>query len=94
MKGVGFVRRVDGFGRVVLPAEWRRANQVGPGELLEIVPATDGGLRLQRYVPTGACTFCGALDQSVRFAGRAVCQTCADQLGSNTDHRQGTASVP
>ena len=90
----GFVRKVDCFGRVVLPVEWRRAQHVGQGEFLEIVPATDGSLRLQRYVPAGACTFCGGLEQTVHFAGRVVCRTCADQLGASTGQGQGTASVP
>lgn len=94
MRRSGFVRKLDCFGRVVLPIEWRRANHVKQGEPIEIVPATDGSLRLQRYIPTFACTFCGELEQTVRFAGRPVCRACADQLGGSTGHGQGTAPVP
>lgn len=47
MKGIGYVRRVDGLGRIVLPVEWRRVHDVVPGQLLEIVPGLDGALRVQ-----------------------------------------------
>jgi transcriptional pleiotropic regulator of transition state genes len=82
VRPAGFVRHIDPLGRVVLPVEWRRAFDVGPGAPMEIIPGKDGSLVLQRYVPGGACMFCGTLENIRHFAGRPVCHHCASQLGA------------
>ncbi|HYG59303.1 MAG TPA: AbrB/MazE/SpoVT family DNA-binding domain-containing protein [Symbiobacteriaceae bacterium] len=70
------MRQIDQLGRVVLPVEWRRQFMVEPGAPLEIIPGRDGTLMLQRYVPGGACTFCGSFEGVRHFAGRPVCRDC------------------
>lgn len=76
------MRRLDDLGRVVLPIEWRRLFNVEAGAPMEIIPVKDGTLVLQRYIPGGACTFCGDLREVQHFAGRPVCRSCATQLSS------------
>lgn len=77
----GFIRQVDSLGRVVLPVEWRRCHDIRAGVSMELVPARDGALLLQRYTPGGACIFCGDLEQVLHFAGRSVCRRCAAEVG-------------
>lgn len=76
----GIVRNLDPLGRVVLPSEWRRTFDLGPGSPMEILPGTDGSLTIRRYVPTGACIFCGEGGVVRYLAGRPICRTCTTQL--------------
>jgi transcriptional pleiotropic regulator of transition state genes len=75
-----FVRQLDDLGRLVLPIEWRREFGVSAGVPMELVPVADGKLVIQRYVPQGACLFCGSMDAIRYFTGRAVCSGCVDAL--------------
>lgn len=75
------MRQVDGLGRLTLPKEWRREMAIEPGSMLELIPGIEGALTVQPYVPGGACIFCGALDGTAHFKGRAVCRQCADSIG-------------
>lgn len=78
----GFIRQVDSLGRVVLPVEWRRCHDIRPGISMEMVPARDGALLLQRYTPGGACLFCGDLEGLLHFTGRPICRRCAVAVGA------------
>ena len=78
--GSGLVRNLDQLGRVVLPVQWRRTLDLGPGAPIEILPGGEGALMLRRYVPNGACVFCGEIGDGRIFAGRPVCTRCTTQL--------------
>lgn len=51
MKATGIVRRVDDFGRVVIPKEIRRACNIREGDPLEIF-LQDGAAVFRKYIPT------------------------------------------
>jgi len=78
----GFVRQIDRLGRVCLPAEWRHVHDIRAGAHMELIPARDGALLLQRYTPGGACLFCGNLEALLHFAGRSICRRCAAEVGA------------
>lgn len=78
----GFIRQVDRLGRVVMPVEWRRCHDIRAGAFMELIPARDGALLLQRYTPGGACLFCGDLEALLHHAGRSICRRCAAEVGA------------
>ena len=47
MKATGFVKRIDGFGRIVIPKEIRRTLGITEGSLLEFFP--DGSVIVKKY---------------------------------------------
>ncbi len=73
MKPTGFVRRLDGLGRVVLPAEVRRQLGIQTGDGVEIL-VNGGDIVLQKYRP--GCVFCGTGDGLERYRGKWVCGQC------------------
>ena len=78
MKSTGTVRRIDKFGRLVLPIELRRVMNVEEGDALEIF--TEGNaVILKKYEPY--CVFCGSMDNLQRYNDRNVCAECARKLG-------------
>jgi len=80
MKSTGTVRRIDKFGRLVLPIELRRIMDVEDGDALEIF--TEGNsVILKKYEPY--CIFCGSMDDLRRFKDRNVCAVCAKKLGKS-----------
>ena len=57
MKSVGFIRKVDDLGRIVLPAELRRTLDIAEQDAMEIY--VDGAsVVLRKYEET--CIFCGS----------------------------------
>lgn len=82
MKNTGVIRRVDELGRVVLPAEIRRAMGIGERELLEIYVEEDR-LVMKKHRP--ACVFCGGDRELAVFRDRSVCSACREQLKAFRD---------
>jgi len=73
LKSTGMARKVDQLGRVVLPAEMRRAFGIREGDLVDI--AVDGDNIVLSKVEA-RCVFCGTLDAPVEFEGKLVCERC------------------
>lgn len=79
MKSTGIFRKLDEFGRIVLPIEIRRTLDIAEKDPLEIF--VDGSsIILKKYEP--ACIFCGNSRNVVNFKGRNVCPTCIKELGT------------
>lgn len=76
-KAAGIVRTVDALGRIVLPAEIREKLGVRENDGLELLWDGDR-LLLQKHEP--ACTFCGATDDVVPFASKAICRACREKI--------------
>lgn len=53
MKATGIVRRIDDLGRVVIPKEIRRTQQIREGDPLEIFISADGEVIFKKYSPVG-----------------------------------------
>ncbi len=69
--------RVEGLGRIVLPAELRHVLRLQPGDELEI--GVDGErIILQRR--QDVCLFCSASHPDIEFKNRRVCKVCASEL--------------
>lgn len=77
MKTTGFVRKVDMLGRIVLPAELRRALGIEADDSLEIY-VDDQNIVMRVYKPT--CFLCGAGDDFVEYRGKIVCRDCIEKM--------------
>jgi AbrB family transcriptional regulator, transcriptional pleiotropic regulator of transition state genes len=73
----GIRRKVDDLGRVVLPAQHRRALGISEGDEVEIAQHGD---RLELRLPADRCTFCETAEDLERFLGKAVCTSCMAAL--------------
>ena len=76
---VGMRRQIDPLGRIVVPADLRRALGWGVGQELEFVVSGHGEVTL-RSVPVSACVFCGSLKDVVPHFDRYVCVTCVEKI--------------
>ena len=52
MKALGIVRKIDSLGRIVIPMEIRRLNNIKEGDPLEIYSGNDGSIVLKKYNPS------------------------------------------
>lgn len=66
MRSTGIVRKVDEFGRVVLPMELRRTMDIQEGQPMEIFTDADGKIVLRKYEPD--CLFCHSADNLMTFS--------------------------
>ena len=58
MKATGIVRKIDGLGRIVLPVELRRTQDIEEGAPLEIFTEQDGSIIFRKY--SVCCALCGS----------------------------------
>lgn len=77
MKATGVCRSVDELGRLVLPAELRRALGMDTGALVAF--AIEGDRLVLRPYEEG-CVFCGSAAAVVRFGGHSVCRNCIAEM--------------
>jgi transcriptional pleiotropic regulator of transition state genes len=70
-------RRIDALGRIVIPAELRRALEIRVGDLLDI-RVDDGHLVLAKVQHT--CVFCGSSHALSPFRDKLVCTPCLELL--------------
>jgi transcriptional pleiotropic regulator of transition state genes len=77
----GIARKVDDLGRIVLPAEMRKALDIGDGDYLEIV-LDDERIVLQKV--EDRCTFCRSTNELRAFHGKQVCARCHRELAAGT----------
>ena len=83
MKATGIIRKVDGLGRIVLPAELRTSMELKEGAAVEIYTGDDGSVVLKKYQP--ACIFCGSHEQLLEYRSYNICADCREALGHTTD---------
>lgn len=79
MSAFGISRRLDALGRVVLPADLRRALHLSTGDELTINVEHDA--IILRKVGTH-CVFCGADDTTFEHLTKRVCRPCAESLSA------------
>lgn len=82
MKKTGMNRKVDDLGRVVIPAEIRKAFGIREGDHLDI--AVDGDhIVLTRC--EDSCTFCRSTTDLKEFRGRLVCEGCTREMAGEPE---------
>lgn len=82
MKSLGIVRRIDSFGRLVLPAEIRKLMEIGEKDPVEFY--MDGqNLVVKKYNP--CCIFCSSSDNVSLFKGKVICAACRAGIVENKE---------
>jgi len=76
-KTTGMTRKVDDLGRIVLPAEIRRAFGISEGDLLDI-SVEENRIILCKLQKT--CVFCGSDADLVDHLDKLVCRVCIKDL--------------
>jgi transcriptional pleiotropic regulator of transition state genes len=84
----GVIRRMDQLGRVVVPAELRRALGIRQGDLIE-TRLENGRVVMIKVEPE--CAVCGAAVNLIDVHGKHVCDECVRQLVEQMDERTATA---
>lgn len=79
MKSTGMTRKVDGLGRVVLPAELRAQLSIAAGDLVEI-SVDERRVVLEKLEQR--CVFCGATTELREFSKKLVCASCIELLAA------------
>jgi len=75
MKRAGIVRKVDEFGRIVIPIELRRSLGIGIKGSIELF--VDGqNVILRKY--TAGCSHCGRSVTVFELGNITLCETCRD----------------
>ena len=77
MKSTGIVRRIDGLGRIVIPTELRKTMDLNEGTSMEIF-VEEGRIIFEKYEK--GCIFCGEMDDTFEFEGKAVCKECEKRI--------------
>lgn len=77
MKGIGIVRKIDEFGRIVLPKELRTVMDIEIKDPIEIFVDQDY-IMLKKYNPT--CILCGSMKDLVNFEGKNICLKCTESF--------------
>jgi len=68
-----FTRPVDELGRVVIPVEIRKENQINANDRLCIKVTSEGILLFKQQA---ACAACGKEDDLVKLNDKALCRSC------------------
>ena len=77
MKSTGVIRKVDDFGRIVLPTDMRKFLDISIHDELEVY--LDGSfIKVKKHKE--ACVFCGKSKNLTFFKDKPVCQNCLDEL--------------
>ena len=77
MKATGIVRKVDEWGRIVLPIEMRRTLDIAERDALEIY-VEGSSVILKKYKPS--CIFCDSTKEVTEFKGKNICPRCLKDL--------------
>lgn len=73
MKAMGIIRKVDSFGRIVIPTQLRKSMNIKIGQAIEVF--SDGeSILLKKYV--GGCSCCGSTENVKEILGIKVCEKC------------------
>ncbi|MEG1835868.1 MAG: AbrB/MazE/SpoVT family DNA-binding domain-containing protein [Oscillospiraceae bacterium] len=88
MKSLGMVRKIDKFGRVVLPMETRKLlNLVEPknddddniSSYVEFYTDADS-IIIKKYMP--ACYFCNSATDMIEYNGIKICKACLEKMNN------------
>lgn len=74
MRTTGIVRKIDSFGRIVLPVEVRHSQGIDQQDGMEIF--VEGNMIiLRKYVP--GCSNCGTREIAIKVGTIKLCRNCA-----------------
>ena len=78
MKSTGIVRKIDQFGRIVLPKELRKVKGIEENKTVMEIFTEEEQIILRKYEP--ACIFCRETKGVVEFKGKLICKDCLEDI--------------
>ncbi|MFW6024813.1 MAG: AbrB/MazE/SpoVT family DNA-binding domain-containing protein [Candidatus Woesearchaeota archaeon] len=84
MKATGVVRKIDKFGRIVIPKELRDTMKIDEDEGFEIYVQEDDQILLRKHQP--GCHFCGSINNVVTIGEELICEDCIEKLVEKTSN--------
>jgi transcriptional pleiotropic regulator of transition state genes len=84
------VRKIDSLGRVVIPAEQRRALGISEGDLIE-TRLEFGRVVILKVEPE--CALCGSVSDLSEMLDKHVCNNCVRSLVDRSGARSTTSSA-
>ena len=78
MKSTGIVRKIDQFGRIVLPKELRKVKGIEENKTVMEIFTEEEQIILRKYEP--ACIFCRETKGVVEFRGKLICKDCLEDI--------------
>lgn len=78
MKAIGCVRQIDKLGRLVLPADLRKALNLVDGEDFVEFFLEGDQIVIKKYRPS--CIFCKSAENTVTYKNQPVCRSCLNEL--------------
>lgn len=80
MKTLGYVRKIDELGRIVIPIEIRRKFDIDlPNATVEFFE-DENGIVIKKYSQN--CIFCDSQEETVELGKKRVCKKCIELLNS------------
>lgn len=77
MKSTGFIKKIDGLGRIVIPKSVRKTLGVEHYDNLQFFVEGDSVV-LKKYGTS--CIFCGSENDTITFHEKCVCKYCIKEL--------------
>ena len=79
MRATGMVRKIDTYGRIVVPKEIRdMLNFEEESDIEMLIDQGNKRLILEKY--HRGCIFCGEIENTKKFKDKVICEDCADQF--------------
>lgn len=75
------IRQIDELGRIVLPAEARRAMDWGEKTLVEIrINSAEHEIVIRQHM--FSCAYCGSVENLKEFRKKHICTTCQKAISA------------
>ena len=77
-RAVFATRKIDALGRIVLPVELRKRQNITENEEIDIFLNIDGDIVLRKSHPH--CTFCESTESLQQINGKFICRSCGQKI--------------
>ncbi len=77
MKTPGRIRKLDDLGRIVIPADLRKALELDTGDALEMY-VQEEYIVMRKFAP--GCIFCGGTQGLMEYKEKNICAGCLRNL--------------
>lgn len=81
MQPLGYIRKIDELGRVVIPKSIRiKFNIDKPDDAVEFFSDGNGGIVLTKYIK--GCIFCNSTEDIYEYENKYICNSCLVKLNN------------
>lgn len=81
MKAAGYLTKIDGLGRIVVPKQLRDKFDLEKGSRLELFTENDM-IVMKKY--RSCCVFCGSDENITSYMDKHICGSCLEKLSGKS----------